>query len=57
MITGNNNQYYLSTPFLAINKKSYGKNINKIKEYIGNGDTYQINYTTKYKFKFFGAIF
>ena len=57
LISGNNDQYYLSTPLLAINKNSYAKNINKIKEYIGNGDTYQINYTTKYKFKFIGDIF
>ncbi|MEN6487696.1 MAG: bifunctional anthranilate synthase component I family protein/class IV aminotransferase, partial [Smithella sp.] len=56
-ISGNNDQYYLSTPILAINKNGYGKNINKIKEHIGNGDTYQINYTTKYKFRFIGDIF
>ncbi len=57
LIPGNNDKYYLSRPILATNESEYGKNINKIKEHIGSGDTYQINYTTKYKFKFIGDIF
>ncbi|MEN6374748.1 MAG: chorismate-binding protein [Smithella sp.] len=54
---GNNDKYYLSRPILATNENEYEKIISKIKDHIGNGDTYQINYTTKYKFKFIGDIF
>lgn len=53
----NNDKYYLSSPVLATERTEYEKNINKIKEYICNGDTYQINYTTKYKFSFIGDMF
>ena len=57
LTSGGNYEYYLSRPILATNENEYEKNIDKIKEHIGNGDTYQINYTTKYKFKFIGDIF
>ena len=53
----NDDQYYLSEPVPTIPQNTYKKNVLKIKEHIGNGDTYQINYTTKYKFKFIGDIF
>ena len=39
---------------LNTSKPSYIKNIKTIKEYIEAGDTYQINYTLKYKFKLQG---
>jgi len=53
----NDDQYYLSEPVPTIPQNTYEKNVLKIKEHIGNGDTYQINYTTKYKFKLIGDIF
>ena len=40
---------------LNISKSAYLKAISKVKEYIRAGDTYQINYTLKYKFKLQGT--
>ncbi|MEE9309654.1 MAG: aminodeoxychorismate synthase component I [Cocleimonas sp.] len=40
---------------LNVEKPAYFKAIEKIKEYIRAGDTYQINYTLKYKFKLQGT--
>lgn len=40
---------------LNVSKPAYLNAISKIKEYIGAGDTYQINYTLKYKFKLQGT--
>ena len=40
---------------LNITKSAYMKAIAKIKDYISAGDTYQINYTLKYKFKLQGT--
>lgn len=36
-------------------KKSYLSDIDKIKDYIRKGETYQVNYTFKYKFSFSGC--
>jgi para-aminobenzoate synthetase/4-amino-4-deoxychorismate lyase len=41
---------------LDITKDEYVEKINKIKKYISDGDTYQINFTTKAKFSFNGKI-
>lgn len=35
----------------------YKKNIQKIKEYIEKGDTYQVNYTIRCKFNFSGSVY
>ncbi len=40
---------------LNVSKPAYLKAISKIKQYITAGDTYQINYTLKYKFKLQGT--
>ncbi|MFC1666564.1 aminodeoxychorismate synthase component I [Candidatus Omnitrophota bacterium] len=40
-----------------ISEKSYIDNVKKIKKFIRLGDTYQVNYTFKYKFDFLGSIF
>ena len=40
---------------LSIEKKDYIKNVNRIKQLIAAGDTYQVNYTTKLKFNFKGS--
>ena len=40
---------------LNVSKPAYLKAIEKIKKYITAGDTYQINYTLKYKFKLQGT--
>lgn len=42
--------FHLNTSF-----EEYKKNIKKIKKYIANGDTYQVNYTIKGKFNFIGS--
>jgi len=39
-----------------ISKKEYIDNIKKIKSFIRKGDTYQVNYTYKYKFDFHGSL-
>ena len=49
-------KFYLSLPVLNISRKEYEKNILIIKELIASGDTYQINYTAKYKFDFWGDV-
>ena len=41
---------------LDITKDEYVEKINKIKNYISKGDTYQINFTTKAKFTFDGEL-
>lgn len=41
---------------LNINKEEYISSVNKIKNYISEGDTYQVNYTTKGEFNFEGDI-
>ncbi len=41
---------------LEISKEEYVEKISKIKKYISKGDTYQINFTTKAKFKFDGNL-
>lgn len=39
---------------LSISEEEYKRAINQIKEYIARGDTYQVNYTTKFYFLFQG---
>ncbi len=39
-----------------ISKEEYVDNIKKIKSFIRKGDTYQVNYTFKYKFDFSGSL-
>ncbi len=39
------------------NEKEYTGRIRRIKEYIRRGDTYQINFTGKYRFRFSGSAF
>lgn len=39
------------------NKKTYEGKIAKIKRHLADGDTYQVNYTFKYKFNFKGSSF
>lgn len=40
-----------------ITKNKYTRNIKKIKRFIRKGDTYQVNYTFKYKFDFSGSVY
>jgi len=49
--------YHKSKLKTNISKEDYLKNIDKIKEYIKNGDVYQINYTFKYLFEYNGCPF
>lgn len=48
--------FHLSAPRLAARYRPYEKAIRKIKTRIARGETYQINYTTRYDFDFKGNI-
>jgi para-aminobenzoate synthetase/4-amino-4-deoxychorismate lyase len=48
--------YYLSDPLLSVDYAQYKSDIEKIKYLISWGKTYQINYTLKYFFNFYGDI-
>lgn len=50
-----NESYKISNLRLSIPQKVYRRNLRKIKDYIRAGDTYQVNYTMKYKFGFSGS--
>jgi len=56
-IAAEDQKYYLSPPVFNVSRAEYEKNIGIIKEFIARGDTYQINYTGKYKFDFWGDAF
>ena len=49
--------YTFSLPLLAEKYSSYKKHILKIKTCLTRGETYQINYTSRYNFNFVGNIF
>ena len=51
-----NKNYSINNFKLNLKKDSYKTNINKIREYIKEGDTYQVNYTLKGKFSFEGNV-
>jgi para-aminobenzoate synthetase / 4-amino-4-deoxychorismate lyase len=51
-----NTCYHFSTPTLAEKYPQYKKSILKIKSCIANGETYQINYTSRYDFNLIGNI-
>ena len=46
------NEYYVSEPHLAATLTDYRKTIAKIKNLIARGESYQINYTSKFLFEF-----
>lgn len=48
-------QYKTSRLQLEISEQDYSKKLNRIKDYILSGDTYQINFTTRYRFDFEGS--
>ena len=50
-----NAQYSLKNCSLQISEHDYNKAIEIIKNYIAAGDTYQVNFTDKYKFEFSGS--
>ncbi|MCX5726955.1 MAG: aminodeoxychorismate synthase component I [Candidatus Saganbacteria bacterium] len=54
-IPHNSKKYNISNISLNISKREYLKNIQKIKRLIERGDTYQVNFTMKYKFNFSGS--
>lgn len=47
--------YYLSPPVLMETPESIKKNIERVREYIREGHTYQVNYTTRLEGKFQGS--
>ena len=51
----NPGNYSISNPELNVPEHVYKNNIQKIREYIFNGDVYQANFTIKYKFNFNGS--
>ena len=48
-------KYRIKNLKLNISKKDYLNSIDKIKDFIRAGETYQVNYTMKYKFDFEGS--
>lgn len=48
-------KYKIKNFKLNTSKNEFSKSISKIKSYIEEGDTYQVNYTTKGKFDFVGS--
>jgi para-aminobenzoate synthetase/4-amino-4-deoxychorismate lyase len=42
---------------IGTDKETYTRNINKIKNYIEEGDTYQVNYTVKGRYQFEGSYY
>lgn len=51
-----NNKYEINNFSLNVEKDRYIESIQKIKNYISEGDTYQVNYTIKGKFNFEGDV-
>jgi para-aminobenzoate synthetase/4-amino-4-deoxychorismate lyase len=51
-----NRSFFFSEPRLAVDFRQYEKAIRKIKICIARGETYQINYTSRYDFHFIGDI-
>jgi len=51
----NTDEYKISDFKLNTSKQNFDKNIKRIKNYIKDGDTYQVNYTVKGKFNFEGS--
>ncbi len=49
--------YLASDWSVSQDKAGYTKNIGKIREYIARGDLYQLNYTIKQRFRFFGDTY
>ncbi len=50
------NSFRLTKPHLNMKISEYKKAIEKIKSYLRRGQTYQVNFTLKYKAKFWGDI-
>ena len=53
--TKQQSKYQINNLKLNVSQKSYLNSIKKIKELIRQGDTYEVNYTMKYKFDFKGS--
>jgi len=49
-------QSMIENPRLLIDDRSYKKSIERLKEYIVNGDTYQVNFTDRFEFDIHGSI-
>jgi len=56
LFTNKNSTYSINNLRFNISRKKYVDNIKKIKNFIKRGDTYQVNYTFKYKFNFSGSL-
>lgn len=56
LFTNKNSTYSINNLQFNISRKKYIDNIKKIKNFIKRGDTYQVNYTFKYKFNFSGSL-
>jgi len=55
-LTKKGSTYQIRNLRANISKNKYTENIRRIKNFIRNGDTYQVNYTFKYKFDFKGSL-
>ena len=52
-----NQDYQLKNLKISLTKQQYLRKISLIKEYIRDGETYQVNFTAKYRFNFSGSTF
>ncbi len=50
-----NNEFHISNGRYSVPRDTYHKNIARIKKHLEDGNTYQVNYTFKYKFDFDGS--
>lgn len=51
---GNSEEYIVSDPQFSISGNDYCAAVDRIREYIAAGDTYQVNFTMKQRFRFRG---
>ena len=56
LFTNKNSTYSINNLQFNISRRKYIDNIKKIRDFIKRGDTYQVNYTFKYKFNFSGSL-
>lgn len=47
--------YKITNPFFCMGEEQYENSLKRIKRFIERGDTYQVNFTFKYKFDFAGS--
>ena len=54
-IAADKGEYMISDPEFSLSRNAYGAAVDRIKEYIAAGDTYQVNFTMRQRFRFRGG--